>query len=157
MKIKKKHLFLKNLPNQVISGNGNQMFRFQKNYLLLIYYSLIQFRNYQASNINIISLLMASFLMSKYLCGSFFESITKIQAVIQKNNQNLSKTDEMDLFFGKCGANSIDEAPKPISIYQKWVKKYILFGSAYASKFFKESNLFSLMQISHMKLAENKH
>ena len=71
MKIKKKNRFLKGLPNQVISGNGNQMFRFQKNYLLLIYYSLIQFRNYQASNINIISLLMASFLMSKYLCSSF--------------------------------------------------------------------------------------
>ena len=60
---------------------------------------------------------MASFLMSKYLCGSFYESIIKIQAVIEKNNQNLTKTDEMDLFFGKCGANSIDEAPKPISIY----------------------------------------
>ena len=61
----------------------------------------------------------------------------------------------MDLFFGKCGANSMEEAPKPISSYRTWVKKYVIFGSAYASKFFKESNLFTLMNINHLKLAEN--
>ena len=100
---------------------------------------------------------MASFLMSKYLCSSFQESILKIQAVITKNNQNLGKTDEMDLFFGKCGANSIDEAPKTISVYQTWVKKYVVFGSAYVSKIFKVNNLFTLMDMCHLRLAENKH
>ena len=63
----------------------------------------------------------------------------------------------MDLFFGKCGANSIDEAPKTISFYQTWVKKYVVFGSAYVSKIFKAHNLFTLMDMNHLKLAENKH
>ena len=40
-KIAKKNEFLKGLPNQVLSGNGNGQFSFQKNYLLLIYHSLI--------------------------------------------------------------------------------------------------------------------
>ena len=54
--------------------------------MLLIYHSLIQFRNYQASNINIISLILASYIMSKQLSAAFRKSLYKIQAIIQKNN-----------------------------------------------------------------------
>ena len=116
---------------------------------------MIQFRNYQASNINIISLLLASYIMSRYLSAAFRKALLKIQAVVQKNNSLLKKTDEMDLFFGRCGVNSIEEAPNAVHSYQTWVQKYVIFGSAYSSKFFKESNLFLLMDTVHLKLAQN--
>ena len=45
-KIATKTDYLDNLPILVASGDGNQHFAFQKNYALLSYYCLIQFRNY---------------------------------------------------------------------------------------------------------------
>ena len=45
-KSKLKSEYLRRLPLRVISGNSNLHFHFQRNYLLLTYYSLIQFRNY---------------------------------------------------------------------------------------------------------------
>ena len=93
--------------------------------------------------------------MSRCLSATFRTSILQIQAVIQKNNTLLKKTDEMDLFFGKCGTNAIEEAPNAIQSYQTWVKKYVIFGSAYSSKFFREGNLFLLMDTVYLKLAKN--
>ena len=91
--------------------------------------------------------------MSRYLSAAFRKSLLKIQAIVTKNNTLLKKTDEMDLFFGKCGVNHIEEAPKAIHSYQCWVQKYVIFGSAFSSKFFRESNLFLLMDTVHLKLA----
>ena len=91
--------------------------------------------------------------MGRQLSASFKKQLTKITAIVSKNNTLLSKTDEMDLFFGKCGVNAIEEAPSAISSYQTWVQKYVIFGSAYSSKFFKESNLHNLMDTLHLRLA----
>lgn len=37
---------LEKLPVKIMKGSGNWRFQFTKNYALLVYYSLIQFRNY---------------------------------------------------------------------------------------------------------------
>ena len=94
--------------------------------------------------------------MGRQLNASFRKQLYKIQAIITKNNSLLSKTDEMDLFFGKCGVNTIEEAPGAISTYQDWVQKYVIFGSAYSSKFFRDNNLFLLTDTLYLKLAKNE-
>jgi hypothetical protein len=41
-----KYSFFDSLPLRLLGGSGNWRFQFTKNYALLVYYSLIQFRNY---------------------------------------------------------------------------------------------------------------
>lgn len=50
------------LPLDQNAGSA-QNFMFEKSYILLVFYSLIQFRNYQASNFNIINLLFACYIV----------------------------------------------------------------------------------------------
>ena len=99
-----------------------KFFVFGDDYNILTLFTVIpHLSNYGMLTFHCLMACFSLFLPSQLILGfshqTWTESIIKIQAVIEKNNQNLTKTDEMDLFFGKCGANSIDEAPKPISIY----------------------------------------
>ena len=51
------------MPHRLYRGSGNWRFQFSKNYALLVYYSLIQFRNYQAANFNILFLVFACYIL----------------------------------------------------------------------------------------------
>jgi hypothetical protein len=100
--------FLTKLPQDNQKGSA-QHFMFEKSYTLLVLYNLIQFRNYQASNFNIINLLFATYIVEKYLCRKFAKSLKTMNNVIQQNFLALDKTDEVELFFGKVGNNKIAE------------------------------------------------
>lgn len=103
--------YLQKLPVFVMSGDGNNAFSFQKNYALLSYYCLIQFRNYQANNFNILFLIIASYIFKKHVNANFIDGLTRISAILFENFLQLEKTNELDLFFGKCGRNLIQAAP----------------------------------------------
>lgn len=67
-KLEIKHNLFENLPARLAGGgSGHWRFQFTKNYTLLVYYSLIQFRNYQAANFNILFLVFACYIMQRYL------------------------------------------------------------------------------------------
>ena len=121
-KIVVKSEFLKSLPVLVAQGDGNKCFSFQKNYTLLAYYCLIQFRNYQASNFNILFLILASYIVKNHVNASFIAGLQRFTDVLQENFQRLEKTDDLDLFFGKCGKNDIAEAPEMLDYIKKWVR-----------------------------------
>ena len=97
--------FLDKLPLLVAAGDGNEAFSFQKNYALLAYYCLIQFRNYQANNFNILFLIIASYIFKQHVNASFVDGLSCLSAVLFENFLQLEKTNELDLFFGKCGKN----------------------------------------------------
>lgn len=113
-KIKSKCDFMNKLPMLVNKGDGNIGFQFQKSYILLAYYCLIQFRNYQASNFNILFLILSSYIVRTHVNASFIDALQIFTSVIIENHCQLDKTDELDLFFGRCGRNMIKEAPAPM-------------------------------------------
>ena len=81
---------------------------------------MIQFRNYQANNFNILFLIIASYIFKKHVNASFIEGLHKISSILFENFLLLEKTNELDLFFGKCGKNVINKAPEKLSFIQKW-------------------------------------
>ena len=121
-KVKQTNNFIAQAPLLVTQGNGNVAFQFQKNYIMLVYYSLIQFRNYQANNFNILFLILASYIVKHQVNYSFIEGLQQFTPVILRNFSQLKKTDELELFFGKCGRNAILEAPSPVSYMQDYLK-----------------------------------
>lgn len=52
--------------------------------------------------------------MKNHINGSFVEGLQKFTSLILHNFSTLEKTDELDLFFGKCGNNVIKETPSKI-------------------------------------------
>lgn len=119
-KIKLSNDYTSDLPQLVPEGDGSTAFSFQKNYILLAYYCLIQFRNYQASNFNILFLILASYIVKNHVNVNFIEALQRFTVIILENFTKLDKTDEMDLFFGKCGRNEIREPPHSVEFIQKW-------------------------------------
>jgi len=121
-KITMKSDFLNQLPVLVADGDGNTGFSFQKNYTLLAFYCLIQFRNYQASNFNILFLILASYIVKNHVNATFVKGLEYFTTTLLENFVLLEKTDELDLFFGKCGRNMIVEPPQNLQAVQKWVQ-----------------------------------
>ena len=76
---------------------------------------MIQFRNYQASNFNILFLILSSYIVKNHVNSSFIHALTKFQDILLQNFVVLEKTDEIELFFGKCGRNMIIDAPENMS------------------------------------------
>lgn len=89
---------------------------------MLAYYCLIQFRNYQANNFNILFLIIASYIFKQHVNASFVDGLTCLSGVLFENYLQLEKTNELDLFFGKCGKNKIAEAPAKLEYIQKWIE-----------------------------------
>lgn len=133
-KIATRTQFLEKLPVLVASGDGNTAFAFQKNYALLSYYCLIQFRNYQANNFNILFLIIASYIFKKHVNASFIDGLQRISSILFENFLSLEKTNELDLFFGKCGRNVIQAAPQKLSFIQKWIELVSPHQSCYVLK-----------------------
>ena len=133
-KIKVHTDFIGQLPFLVPEGDGGTAFQFQKNYVLLAYYCLIQFRNYQASNFNILFLILSSYIVKNHVNASFIDGLQKFTCVILQNFNMLEKTDELDLFFGKCGSNRIIDAPPNIFFVQKWIQFVVPHQSVFAVK-----------------------
>ena len=84
---------------------GNSKLSFFKNFALLVYYGLIQFRNYQANNFNILFLAFSCQVMKRYLSPIFNTHITKVLTSVYRNYDKMSKSSEQDLFLGKSGKN----------------------------------------------------
>jgi hypothetical protein len=94
------------VPIHLNGGSGNWRFQFTKNYTLLVYYSLIQFRNYQAANFNILFLVFACYIMQRYLDSMLSYHLQKAIEIVQRNFQMKKKSDDYELFLGKSGKNA---------------------------------------------------
>lgn len=134
---------LHNLPRGKEHGNAAH-FMFERNYLLIVLYSLIQFRNYQASNFNIINLLFACYIVQKYLCRKFKKGLNAMTDVVQFNFCALEKTDEAELFFGKVGSNKLIEPDRIAQVYAAYTSKNLKVTTCFHARFFEEANLLSL-------------
>ena len=84
-KMKNKSQFMEKLPVLVPEGDGNTSFSFQNNYLLLAYYSLIMFRNYQASNFNILFLILSSYIVKHQINSAFSKGLNQLNSVLLEN------------------------------------------------------------------------
>jgi hypothetical protein len=84
-KILIKYSMFNRIPVTLTKGGGNWRFQFTKNYTLLVYYSLIQFRNYQAANFNIIFLVFGCYILQRYLDSMFLHHLQKIIEVVFRN------------------------------------------------------------------------
>ena len=80
-----KYDMFEKLPLRMTRGSGNWRFQFSKNYTLLVYYSLIQFRNYQAANFNILFLVFACYILQRYLDSMFSYHLSRIIEIVYRN------------------------------------------------------------------------
>ena len=129
---------------------------FEKAYILLVHYSLIQFRNYQASNFNIINLLFACYIVQKYLCKKFARSLQQISKIALHNHLKLDKTDEIELFFGKVGSNKVLDCDKGVLVYSYWMTEVLKLSNSFHSRFYEENNLLKFTQQSYDQISSIK-
>ena len=137
------------MPVLVAQGDGNKTFSFQKNYILLSYYCLIQFRNYQASNFNILFLILASYIVKNHVNASFIEDLKNFTEIILQNFTKLEKTDELDLFFGKCGRNVIVSPPESLEFVKKWNKVIVPHQSCFIQKLLSKKTIYSIQCMNY--------
>lgn len=127
-KLEIQHSLLDNVPVRILAGSGNWKFQFTKNYTLLVYYSLIQFRNYQAANFNILFLVFACYIMQRYLNSMMHQHLQKIVEIVFRNFQMKKKSDDYELFMGKSGKNMIIGPQEKIKTFQDWVTLVMKFN-----------------------------
>ena len=96
---------IKEFDNENITLEGNKYIGFHKNYALLVFYGLIQFRNYQANNFNILFLAFSWNILRKHYTPLGAKHISKIVDLVFKNYDLKDKSDEYEMFLGKCGKN----------------------------------------------------
>lgn len=139
---------LKDLPTDNARGSAYN-FSFERSYCLLVLYSLIQFRNYQASNFNIINLQFACYIVQKFLCKRMTTSLKQIKSLVEHNHLLLDKTDEIELFFGKVGTNRIQENDSPAQVYYYWMQKVMKHSNCFHSRFFEENNFLLFTKLGY--------
>ena len=96
---------IKEFDNENITLEGNKFIGFHKNYALLVFYGLIQFRNYQANNFNILFLAFSWNILKKHYTPLGAKHISKIVDLVLKNYDLKDKSDEYEMFLGKSGKN----------------------------------------------------
>lgn len=94
---------------------------FQRQYSLLTYYCLIQFRNYQSSNFNILFLVFACYVVQRHINTSFLQCLHKMQRIVQCNDKG---SQDEELFYTK--ANRIERPPNKLDMYRQWLNKYLV-------------------------------
>lgn len=109
---------LKEFSNNDIMTEGNKYIDFHKNYALLVFYGLIQFRNYQANNFNILFLAFSCNILKKHYTMIGERHITKIVDLVYRNFDMKEKSDEYEMFLGKSGKNKLEGKEELIEIYK---------------------------------------
>jgi len=75
---------------------------FPNHYTFLIFFCMIQFRNYQSASFNILSLVAANFIWQRQIDPSFLRHYKHIINALISNYLNGKKTDEYELFLGSA-------------------------------------------------------
>ena len=109
---------IKEFENNNITLEGNKYVGFHKNYALLVFYGLIQFRNYQANNFNILFLAFSCNILKKHYSPLGAKHISKIVDLVFKNYDLKDKSDEYEMFLGKCGKNKLEGKDDLVEIYK---------------------------------------
>ena len=99
---------IKEFDNQEIKFEGNKYASFLKHYALLVFYGLIQFRNYQANNFNILFLTFSWNILKKHYTFLGSKHINKIVDLVYRNYDQKEKSDEYEMFLGKSGKNKLE-------------------------------------------------
>ena len=68
----------------VPDGDGNTSFQFQRHYILLVYYCLIQFRNFKVSG-NALYMIQAGLVVKNHVNSSFMASFKRFSNVLKEN------------------------------------------------------------------------
>ena len=76
--------------------------------------------------------------------------------MIIENFSLLEKTDELDLFFGRCGRNYIVDSPKAIQFTQKWIEIVTPYQSSFTYKVFNKKTLPSIQARHHSRLMNSR-
>ena len=84
--------------------------------------------------------------------ASFIDALQRFTCVIIENFTRLEKTDELDLFFGRCGRNYINDCPKAIQFTQKWIEIVTPYQSSFTTKVFHKKNLYAIQARHYKKL-----
>lgn len=143
------------LPIDNEQGSGHNL-SFERSYCMLVLYSLIQFRNYQASNFNIINLQFACFIVQKFLCKRMAASLLQIKTLVEHNHLLLDKTDDIELFFGKIGSNRVTDCDTPVQAYFYWMHKVMKNANCFHSRFYEENNLLQFTKLTYEKITSTQ-
>lgn len=73
---------------------------FQLQYTHLIFYCMVQFRNYQAASFNILYLVLANFISQREIDPTFLRHFKRVIALTRRNYLAASKTNEYEMFLG---------------------------------------------------------
>jgi hypothetical protein len=106
-----------------------------------VYYCLIQFRNYQSSNFNILFLVFACYIVKQQANQTFARGLQKVQRYMHFNMFAKGKSDDMELFFGKFGINNIQKPHSKLYDYQQWISQYLVKTGAFIGHFVSDANL----------------
>lgn len=140
------NMFDERVPSRLVNGgSGNWKFQFTKNYTLLVYYNLIQFRNYQAANFNILFLVFACYILQRYLDQMFHFHLAKVVEIVYRNFQMKKKSDDYELFLGKQGKNVILGPVEKVKIFQDWASQVLKYNLDHVSPLFEQDNFENLM------------
>ena len=90
---------VKEFDNQEIKFEGNKYATFLKHYALLVFYGLIQFRNYQANNFNILFLAFSWNILKKHYTFLGSKHINKVVDLVYRNYDHKEKSDEYEMFL----------------------------------------------------------
>ena len=112
----------------------------------MVYYSLIQFRNYQAANFNILFLVFACYIMQRYLDQMFNQThLSKIIEIVHRNFMLKKKSDDYELFLGKSGKNLILGPPEKHKPHRDWVNLVMKLSLEHFAKNLGDSENFEVI------------
>lgn len=154
-KLEVSYSMFQRVPVCLTGGSGHWKFQFTKNYTLLVYYCLIQFRNYQAANFNILFLVFACYIMQRYLDKMLNSHFEKVVEIVFRNFQLKKKSDDYELFLGKSGKNLLLGPADRIKAFQDWSTVVMKFSLNHVAPFFEQDNYENLMDTSLNVIADN--
>ena len=83
-----------------------------------MFYGLIQFRNYQANNFNILFLAFSCNILKKHFSPLGERHIQKIVDLVYRNFDQKEKSDEYEMFLGKSGKNKLEGREDLLDMYK---------------------------------------
>ena len=145
---------LKDFDNKNIKIEGNKHISFHKNYALLVFYGLIQFRNYQANNFNILFLAFSCNVLKKHFTTLGEKHIDKVVDLVKRNFDQKDKSDEYEMFLGKSGKNKLEGKEDYIDYYKNFSE--IIIKNHYLKDIFEADNFDNFMTTSVEYLEGNQ-
>ena len=119
-----------------------------------MFYGLIQFRNYQANNFNILFLAFSCNVLKKHFTILGEKHITKIVHLVQRNFDQKDKSDEYEMFLGKSGKNKLEGKEDYVEYYKTFANNVVT--NHYFKNIFETDNLDNYITTSTEYLEGNQ-